>query len=405
MRLKTPLVAVAIMVGSAALMFYFFQHQLTSASLAFGSHPEVITALESSLEDLKHLAEVDSENEALYRARFNELAVTARRLQVLEHTRDDLIRRYEILLLVVFSLSVIAVTGIYAYRQSRHAPRLARLQEALTALAEGSTGVEIGDSGHDTIGRIADMVERTSGLMARDRQRLLAMKNLSAWQEAARRHAHELRTPLTGAKLELTRLQDLLAGQVGESNGALVQAGRGVEQEIDRLVRFTDQFHSFARLPRPELMQQDLRALLEDVVSTYEAAWRNLVLQVEPGPNAVVAVDRDLLRQVVVNLCDNSSHALGEDQGTLIFVLAERASEIHLDISDDGPGIEEKIRGRLFEPYATSQELGEGVGLGLAISKKILLDHGGDLELLQTSSQGTTFRISLPRGDERGGRS
>ena len=404
MRLKTSLIAVAVMVGSAALMFYFFQRQLTSASLAFGSHPEVVTALESSLDDLKRLAELDPDNEAMYRARFDELAATDRRLQVLEHTRGDLIRRYEILLLVVFSLSVIAVTGIYAFRQTRHEPRLARLQEALAALAEGGTEVEVGDGGRDTIGRIAQMVERASGLMARDRQRLQAMKNLSSWQEAARRHAHELRTPLTGAQLELTRLQDLLAEQTGDSVGDLRQAAVGVEQEIHRLTRFTDQFHSFARLPRPRLVLQDLRDLLEDVVSTYAAAWNNLDLVVEPGPSPEAAVDRDLLRQVVVNLCDNSSHALVEVRGTVTFVVTQRSSEIHLDVNDNGPGIDREIGDRLFEPYTTTQELGEGVGLGLAISKKILLDHGGDLDLIRTSSLGTTFRISLPYGDVKGGR-
>jgi two-component system nitrogen regulation sensor histidine kinase NtrY len=404
MRLKSSLIAVAVMVGTAALMFYSFQHQLTGASLAFGSHPEVVTALESSLDDLKRLAELDPDNEAMYRARFDELAATDRRLQVLEHTRGDLIRRYEILLLVVFSLSVIAVTGIYAFRQTRHEPRLAKLQEALAALAEGSTEVAIGDGGRDTIGRIAQMVERASRLMARDRQRLQAMKNLSSWQEAARRHAHELRTPLTGAQLELTRLQDLLAEQTGDSVGDLRQAAVGVEQEIHRLTRFTDQFHTFARLPRPRLVMQDLRDLLEDVVSTYAAAWNNLDLVVEPGPSPEAEVDRDLLRQVVVNLCDNSSQALAEDRGTVTFVVTQRSSEIHLDVSDGGPGIDSEIGDRLFEPYTTTQELGEGVGLGLAISKKILLDHGGDLDLLGTSSQGTTFRISLPYGDVKGGR-
>jgi C4-dicarboxylate-specific signal transduction histidine kinase len=64
-------------------------------------------------------------------------------------------------------------------------------------------------------------------------------------------------------------------------------------------------------------------------------------------------------------------------------------------VADDGPGVAPDLRGRLFEPYTTSRRIGEGMGLGLAIARKILLDHGGDLELLAASAAGTTFRLHL----------
>ncbi len=69
---------------------------------------------------------------------------------------------------------------------------------------------------------------------------------------------------------------------------------------------------------------------------------------------------------------------------------------IQIDVKDDGPGVDESIRSRLFEPYVTTRSVGEGMGLGLAISKKILLDHGGDLELLDSSGNGAAFRLTLP---------
>jgi two-component system C4-dicarboxylate transport sensor histidine kinase DctB len=69
---------------------------------------------------------------------------------------------------------------------------------------------------------------------------------------------------------------------------------------------------------------------------------------------------------------------------------------VSVEVADSGPGVNPAVRDRLFEPYATTRGLGEGMGLGLAISKKILLDHGGDLELADTSPRGTTFRLTLP---------
>ena len=78
----------------------------------------------------------------------------------------------------------------------------------------------------------------------------------------------------------------------------------------------------------------------------------------------------------------------------------EAAGGIVLDVADNGPGIPPEIRPRVFEPYVTTRRVGEGMGLGLAISKKILLDHGGDLEVLASSPAGTTFRLTVPRKRE-----
>ena len=82
MRWKAPLLAVAVMVAAAAILFQFFQRQISEASFAFGSHPEVLEHLEESLEDLKELAELDPENEEAYRSRFDRLETTVHRLQI-----------------------------------------------------------------------------------------------------------------------------------------------------------------------------------------------------------------------------------------------------------------------------------------------------------------------------------
>ncbi|MGZ7041523.1 MAG: ATP-binding protein, partial [Thermoanaerobaculia bacterium] len=76
--------------------------------------------------------------------------------------------------------------------------------------------------------------------------------------------------------------------------------------------------------------------------------------------------------------------------------VSERGSTGTLDIADDGPGIAPEVRRRLFEPYTTTRKIGEGIGLGLAISKKILLDHGGDLEPVE-AERGAAFRLIIPR--------
>jgi len=395
-RRLTNLLTVVAAVAAAAALFQAVQSRLSDAAFAFTVRPEVLAQLEASRDDQRELARLDPERRSVYRARFDKLATTVQRLRVLTHARARLVRRYNTILLVTFAAGLLAVASAIAIRQARLQPRLARLRDALGALAQGRTDLEVGVGGRDVVGRIAAMVEETSRVMARDRRRLAALQNLSSWQEAARRHAHEMRTPLTGARLELARLHDLLEGvEIAEAE-SMRQAAQGAEHELERLGRFATQFTSFARLPSPRLERHDLAALVSEFVATYGDAWSGIEVRYESDSPAWAAVDRDMLRQVLANLCDNSALAIGARPGTISLTVTASKEAVMLDVSDDGPGVDESVRARLFEPYATTRGVGEGMGLGLAISKKVLLDHGGDLELLATSPTGSTFRLTLP---------
>ncbi|MEO1082915.1 MAG: ATP-binding protein [Acidobacteriota bacterium] len=398
-RLRAPLVAALVMTALAVLLFDTFQRQMSGAWFAFALHPEALALLEQSMDDQKILAETRPEEEAAYRRHFEEIQTLLQRLRVLEHNRDALSRRYEAVLLGLFLSTITLTVGFLVLRQRRDERRLERLGLALGDLAAGQSDLVLGERGRDAIGRIARMVEETSRRMARDRRRLRSLENLSAWQEAARRHAHEMKTPLTGARLELERLQGLLR-RCDEKGEPARQAVDGVRHELERLGRFTREFTSFARLPRPSLRSVDVDRLAADFVGTFEGAWPQLDLEHRPhGELPPVAADRDMLRQVLVNLCDNSAHALdgaGRDRGRVTLRSGVAGDQVWLEVADDGPGVATDLRPRLFEPYVTTRGIGEGMGLGLSICRKILLDHGGDLELRPAGDEGAVFRLTLP---------
>ncbi len=401
-RLRHDLVIVGLLLLLSGLVFRFVERRLSGPLFALGVNPEILGRLEASLDDQRRLAAADPENETLYRHRFDDTRTLVQRLRILEHGRGDVERRYRQILLAAFAFAAMLAGGGVVLRQSRYEGRLSRLRAALADLAAGSTDVTIDDRRRDTIGRIAAMIEHTSRIMARDKRRLAALQNLSAWQESARRHAHEIRTPLTGARLELTRLDGLLATEALSRPGEVRDATRSVLQELERLGRFTQDFTSFARVPRPELEVRDLATLAADFTTTFESAWPNLELRLKPdppgpGPSFTAVLDRDMIRRVLVNLCDNSSLAKGDGQGRVTLTLSAEDDAVRLDVADDGPGIDAKVRSRLFEPYTTTRRIGQGMGLGLAISKKIMLDLGGDLELLASSPAGATFRLSFTR--------
>jgi nitrogen fixation/metabolism regulation signal transduction histidine kinase len=408
-NLKVTVVTILVLLASAALVFFAFERELAGAWFTFGVHPDVTGLLERSLDDQKRLARADPARAPEYRRRFDATQALLRRLRILELNRGEIVGRYEAVLLGLFAGILTLGSAGYALRERRQGARLTQLQGSLAELAAGGVDVRVGDGGghrerrHDLIGRIATMIEETSRVIARDRRRLASLENLSAWQEAARRQAHEMRTPLTAARLELSRLRDLAGTGEGET-GRLTESALA---EIERLGRLTQAFTAFARLPEPALARRDLVPFLAEYVQTFAAAWPHLALSFTPpgwtARPAIAAFDPEMVRQVLVNLCDNSALALGSGSGSVTFSLGSAGEWTCLDVADDGPGVPAAIRPRLFEPYVTTRRVGEGMGLGLAISRKVLLDHGGDLELAD-SETGAVFRLLFPRlGSEEGG--
>src|SRR6187200_3313218 len=135
--------------------------------------------------------------------------------------------------------------------------------------------------------------------------------------------------------------------------------------------------------------------MVEEFCSTFANAWPGLALE-DSGGDAVVCVDRDMFRQVLVNLCSNSARA---GAALVRFGIVKNGSRVTLDAIDNGSGVPDSLRLRIFDPYVTTRRIGEGMGLGLSISRKVMLDHGGDLVLAATSPAGTTFRVIFG-GDE-----
>jgi two-component system nitrogen regulation sensor histidine kinase NtrY len=397
MSLRPLLFATALLVALTAVVG-LISRELSRGWFLPGLQSELQQALQQSLADQRELARLAPETAGERRQRFERTRKLQQHLRVLALSRPGLVERHAGILLGSAAMVGLVAGGLHVLRQSRRDRRLERLRRALEDLASGALDVRVPDAGGDVIGRVARMVEEVSGVSSRERRRLSSLGDLARWQEAARRHAHEMRTPLSSAQLDLARLRDLVATEVAPALRPVLAAE--VERlfaDVQRLAEFARAFAAFGRLPAPRPTEQDLVALVRDFAASFAGAWPRLGLTVTAPDAAVpVSVDVELLRQVLVNLCENSSTALaeaGREQGTVGFAVAA-AGQATVEVADDGPGIPAEARERLFQPYATFRR--GGTGLGLAISRKILLDHGGELELVSALG-GSTFRLTLPR--------
>ncbi|HET7433830.1 MAG TPA: HAMP domain-containing sensor histidine kinase [Thermoanaerobaculia bacterium] len=392
----TPRRALLLVLAAAAALFAFHlvMRRVSLLSFNLAGTSEVRDVIDEAMRDQKQLSRLDPSHASEYRQKFERVRAIGKRLDIVALNREEIARRYETALIAVVATLLLAFFALYAFASARRERRLAVIQRALEALGRGETDVTIGDRSRDVVARIGAMIETTSRDISRDRRRLQYLDHLASWQEAARRHAHEIRTPLTAARMEVDGFVQQVTANAPALSATALQAQVSIHEELDRLREFTRQFTSFARIGQPRRERLDLQNVLDEFTTTFSGAWPRVTLAFTfTICDCTAEIDREMFRQVLVNLCNNSALA---GASRVSFEIEEEREWLHVNVCDDGPGIDPSIRARLFQPYTTTRAVGEGMGLGLAISKKIVLDHGGDLDL-GPSTTGALFRITLPK--------
>ena len=229
---------------------------------------------------------------------------------------------------------------------------------------------------------------------AERRQRDLATRAArgTAVAQLAAMVAHEVRNPLLVISGTVELMQERGRGRLQPRE---VGALEDILDEVARLRRLTDDFLDLSSDRPLAGVDVEVQSFLDDAARAGRAA-SGLTIDVEAPPGLHVQGDGGRLRQVLLNLVANAARA---GASRVRFRAAAEGARIRLDVADDGPGIPEEIRPRLFEPFATTRE--DGNGLGLAVSRRIVERHGGSLALLP-ATPGATFRIELPRTEEAG---
>jgi two-component system nitrogen regulation sensor histidine kinase NtrY len=166
--------------------------------------------------------------------------------------------------------------------------------------------------------------------------------------------------------------------------------------EVTSLKRMVDEFSKFARLPAPQMVRQSLHDVIQEVVTLYRSAHKDIELLVELDEDLPpINYDREQLRRVLVNLFDNAIQAMNQKGrlwiGTKYDTKRKRAV---VTVADEGPGIAPEDQERLFVPYFTRKK--SGTGLGLAIVRRIITDHEGQIQAGNNQPRGAVFTFDLP---------
>jgi len=251
----------------------------------------------------------------------------------------------------------------------------------------------------DEIGRVE---EELAQMQDEVRQALRSRARLAALGEAVAKINHDLRNMLTSAQIASERLAT-------SGDPKVAKALPRLERALDRALSLAQNVLNYGRSeePPPARRRMLLAPVVEAAAEDAGLSFDGVRLVLEAPSTFQIQADPDQLHRILVNLMRNARQAIeGEAErrgrGIVRVTAGRQKGDTVLRVIDDGPGVSERVRERLFQPFASAARPG-GTGLGLAISRELAQAHGGDLTLVDSGPQGSTFEIRFPAASAAAG--
>jgi signal transduction histidine kinase len=334
-------------------------------SLNLGFNPQIAAAFEDSSRNLLALKSLDPQRQAEYRQQFE-------RIERLRHVyaQPELIRRsVRDSLVIYFALGLtasVAFAVLLAVFLSR---------------------------------RIAHAYTHTFEDLLAHREKVRYLQEISSWQELARMLAHEIKNPLTPIEVLVSSLRKAHE-QLSPAEFAtrLVHTQTMIGEELQHLQQTVNKFSDFARLPQVQPERVDLTGVLRTQLEAIGAMFPNAEIELESSVGEPMPADIDptLFRQVLANIVRNGVEASPGRRVSFELRLSVAPELIEIAISNDGPVVPAELAPRMFDPYVSGKKTKDNVGLGLAIARKVIIDHGGDIRYQERQGR-PEFLIHLPR--------
>ena len=302
----------------------------------------------------------------------------------LEMSRDKISLIF-ILLYVIVSLILILISIIIGINfADRIVKPISSIITATNNISKGLYDDKIKkNNDYIELNRLADSFNQMSGDIIKQRNQIIVSKKHETWSDIARRIAHEIKNPLTPIQLSAERLEKKTTGLKIE-NKEINECIDTIRRQVNEIGYLVDEFSSFARLPDPDLKNNNIANTMSEVVSDYENDNKNIKFINKLHSSQInVNIDNSQISRVFQNLIVNSIHSISESKkkgGEIIYSSYEVDDNIVLSIIDNGLGLKYE-KEELIKPYFTTKKKVGGSGLGLAIVEKILFDHHADFFL------------------------
>lgn len=221
-------------------------------------------------------------------------------------------------------------------------------------------------------------------------------QRIAAWREVARRIAHEVKNPLTPITLSAQRLQRKYSQAIADP--VFTECTTMIIDQVELIRNLVNEFAFFARFPAARPRPTPLGPIIDETLAMYREDHPRIEFQSTIDPALpTVNIDPQQLKQAMANLVNNAIAAVAaEGRVSITAVLEPALKQVRIEVADDGPGIADEDKERLFEPYFSTKKA--GMGLGLTIVSSIIADHNGTITVQDNLPRGAKFVVLLPAG-------
>jgi two-component system nitrogen regulation sensor histidine kinase NtrY len=219
-------------------------------------------------------------------------------------------------------------------------------------------------------------------------------QRMAAWREVARRIAHEVKNPLTPIALSAQRLKRKYAQFVDDT--IFEECTETIISQVELIRNLVNEFSSFARFPSANPVPCHLMPIIEETIALYREGHPSVNFKINnTGDIPILNLDRQQMKQALINLIDNAISAI-KGAGNITIGVAHDPilKKVRLEVADDGQGISNEDKTRLFQPNFSTKKA--GMGLGLTIVNTIIADHNGMINVQDNTPRGAKFVIELP---------
>lgn len=291
----------------------------------------------------------------------------------------------------VYSLAILLIIIVSSLLADQISSPIRKLTRATRAVAQGDLNVMLNDNS------MGEMKELISGFnimteeLRKNQLELAELEREQAWKEMARQVAHEIKNPLTPMKLTLQQLVAMYKSKSKNFDSLFEKVSETILAQIETLSQIASEFSSFAKMPSPHASQIDLKKELSEIILLFNDENISIHLTYRAQTEFFTG-DASQFKRMLINLIRNSIQA---QANRVNFSIDEDEKFLLISVADNGKGIPEKFLNKIFNLNFTTKSTGMGIGLKLA--KKFVESVEGDISVKETSTNGTTFLIQLPR--------
>ena len=247
----------------------------------------------------------------------------------------------------------------------------------------------------DEIGRLVKEYNNMIQKLGESAETLAKSERESAWREMAKQVAHEIKNPLTPMKLSVQHLQHSYKEQRPGWDKNIERMTQTMIEQIDTLAHIASEFSNFAKMPKANNEKINIADTITNVVALYNETENCKIEFNSVVNNLFVLADREQLQRVFNNLIKNAIQSVPETREGKIFITLEKPNNtVLIKIQDNGTGISDEMKDKIFTPNFTTKST--GMGLGLAMVKSIIENCGGVIWFETIVDKGTVFFIALP---------